>query len=274
MSENYTVYMHRFPNGKIYIGITCQNPEERWRGGAGYKAQLVHRAIEKYGWDAIQHIILFDGLCKEEAEQKEIELIKLFSSNNPEFGYNVENGGNCIGTHSEITKRKIAESNRRRIVTDETRRKQSAAHSGFKMLDEQKEKIRAAMLGRVISEETREKMSAASKGRVVSEQTRKKLSEAKSGKPISFKSPKVRGDKISKAMKERDKSRPDIRAKMISESVKKCSKSVLQKSAGGVVVATWPSAAAIERALGINHAQISRACKTLTQCHGYFWEFL
>ena len=85
MNENYKVYMHRFPNGKIYIGITCQNPEERWRGGTGYKAQLVHRAIEKYGWDAIQHIILFDGLCKEEAEQKEIELIKLFSSNNPEF---------------------------------------------------------------------------------------------------------------------------------------------------------------------------------------------
>ena len=25
MSENYTVYMHRFPNGKVYIGMTSKN---------------------------------------------------------------------------------------------------------------------------------------------------------------------------------------------------------------------------------------------------------
>ena len=31
MSENYTVYMHRFPNGKVYIGMTRnQTGGYRW----------------------------------------------------------------------------------------------------------------------------------------------------------------------------------------------------------------------------------------------------
>ena len=61
--------MHRFPNGKVYIGITKQTVEERWRNGEGYKTQLVHRAIEKYGWGNIEHIVLASCLSKKDAEQ-------------------------------------------------------------------------------------------------------------------------------------------------------------------------------------------------------------
>lgn len=35
--ENYTVYIHNFPNGKSYVGITGQLPEKRWKNGWGYK---------------------------------------------------------------------------------------------------------------------------------------------------------------------------------------------------------------------------------------------
>ena len=35
--DNFKVYMHIFPNKKIYIGITMQKPEKRWRNGYGYK---------------------------------------------------------------------------------------------------------------------------------------------------------------------------------------------------------------------------------------------
>lgn len=31
MENNYTVYMHKFPNMKVYIGITNRNVEARWR---------------------------------------------------------------------------------------------------------------------------------------------------------------------------------------------------------------------------------------------------
>lgn len=50
MIENYKVYMHRFPNGKVYIGITCQKPEYRWNKGKHYRKQsLIFNAIMKYG---------------------------------------------------------------------------------------------------------------------------------------------------------------------------------------------------------------------------------
>ena len=99
-----------FPNGKKYIGITKQEVEKRWLKGNGYKGnKYMFRAIKKYGWENIKHIVLFENLKKEEAEQKEIELIAKYKSNRKEFGYNIENGGNCIGTVSEKTKKKISD---------------------------------------------------------------------------------------------------------------------------------------------------------------------
>lgn len=34
---SWTVYMHKSPSGKIYIGITGRKPEKRWDNGNGYK---------------------------------------------------------------------------------------------------------------------------------------------------------------------------------------------------------------------------------------------
>ena len=34
--KKYVVYSHTSPSGKYYIGITCQNTEERW-GPHGHK---------------------------------------------------------------------------------------------------------------------------------------------------------------------------------------------------------------------------------------------
>lgn len=61
--KNYTVYMHENKiNHKKYIGITGQNPETRWRKGTNYRTCIaLNRAIQKYGWDAFNHIILYEG---------------------------------------------------------------------------------------------------------------------------------------------------------------------------------------------------------------------
>lgn len=95
MSNNYIVYMHTSPSNKRYIGITGQKPKRRWReDGYGYKDHLYFwKAIQKYGWDNFKHEILFEGLSKEEAEQKEIELISYYKSNYKDFGYNLSSGG-------------------------------------------------------------------------------------------------------------------------------------------------------------------------------------
>lgn len=96
MKNGYFVYKHTCPNGKIYIGITCQTPSKRWANGKGYAPNAYFSsAIQKYGWDNIRHEILFDSLTKEQAEQKEIELIAEYKSNQREYGYNISVGGEC-----------------------------------------------------------------------------------------------------------------------------------------------------------------------------------
>lgn len=93
MENNYSVYKHTSPSGKVYIGITGIKPKDRWDSGFGYKGQVFERAIKKYGWENITHEILFTGLSKEEACKKEIELIAEYKSNDSRYGYNASLGG-------------------------------------------------------------------------------------------------------------------------------------------------------------------------------------
>lgn len=93
---SYCVYKHTSPSGKVYIGITMKNPLKRWANGLGYCRQsYFFNAILKYGWDNFTHEILYTGLTKEEACQKEIELIALYRSNQRKYGYNISSGGEC-----------------------------------------------------------------------------------------------------------------------------------------------------------------------------------
>lgn len=114
-SKNYIVYKHTCPNGKVYIGITCETLAQRCKRGKGYRPnQIFWKAILKYGWDNIRHEILYEGLSCKEAEQKEIELIAEYKSNQIEYGYNQASGGgvNCGFTLKESTKKKISEANK------------------------------------------------------------------------------------------------------------------------------------------------------------------
>lgn len=95
-----------FPNGKRYIGITCKRPKARWDKGRGYKRRNIpiYNAILKYGWENIEHIILFENLTEEEAKNKEIELIAKYKTNihryGDDFGYNLTDGGDGTTGHS------------------------------------------------------------------------------------------------------------------------------------------------------------------------------
>ena len=67
LESNYSVYQHVTPDGMYYFGQT-QNVEKRWKGnGAGYKGTALYPYIEKYGWDNIQHIVLFKDQTRENA---------------------------------------------------------------------------------------------------------------------------------------------------------------------------------------------------------------
>ncbi len=114
--KSYCVYKHTSPSKKVYIGITCKNPLYRWQKGYGYSSnEHFFRAIVKYGWDNFKHEILCEGLSKEEAEVKEIELISFYNSTDERYGYNISSGGenHFAGYHhSEKTKRKIGDAQR------------------------------------------------------------------------------------------------------------------------------------------------------------------
>lgn len=111
--NNYIVYKHTTPSGKVYIGITCMSPEKRWKNGKGYElCTAFNRAIQKYGWSNIKHEILLSGLNKEEACSEEQRLIRLYDSINPENGYNLTSGGEHYEPNEEWRKR-LSESNKR-----------------------------------------------------------------------------------------------------------------------------------------------------------------
>ena len=129
--KNYKVYMHIFPNGKAYIGITRQEPKIRWGGGNGYvRNEYMYRAIKKYGWENIEHIVLFDGLSKNDACEIEKELIKKHKTNNKNFGYNIESGGQCSSL-AESTKQKLRDAHTGKRASEETKCKMSASRKRF-----------------------------------------------------------------------------------------------------------------------------------------------
>lgn len=156
--KEYYVYKHTAPNGKVYIGQTCQSPEQRWKNGKGYiKNQYFYRAIEKYGWDNFEHEILDANLTKDDANSIEKMYIALYQSNKSDFGYNQTEGGD--GT------------------------------SGFSPTDETRAKISLTLTGHVVSDKTRQKLSMAQKGKHknFTEEYLQRLRDERIGKPLSEK---------------------------------------------------------------------------------------
>lgn len=185
--NNYIVYMHISPSEKVYVGITCQKTKARWKNGKGYKGcNHFNSAIKKYGWDSFRHIVLFEGLSKEDAESKEKEFIKLFDSTNTKKGYNIENGGNTKGKHSEETKRKIGDANRGKRHTEETKKILSEKHKGKKLSEEHRAKLaerlkqyRGWNKGIRTPDEVRRKIALANTGKTQSEDAKRKVAESK-----------------------------------------------------------------------------------------------
>lgn len=170
----YTVYKHTSPSGKIYIGITSRKLKKRWEAGKGYKYnEHFFRAIQKYGWENIKHEVLFENLTKEEAEEKEIEMIALYNSTDASRGYNLRKGGSAC-SFSESSIEKMRTSHIGKTLPEEQKRKISKALKG--------RKTSTGTLGHKYSEETKAKMRASQIGKRLSEEAKKKISEAKKGR--------------------------------------------------------------------------------------------
>lgn len=99
MSEirHYFFYAHiNKVNGKVYVGETYQNPpSKRWMNGKNYLCcRYFNAAIQKYGWDNFQHIILEECDCDfDTVKEIENKWIDYYDSRNPNKGYNIAPGG-------------------------------------------------------------------------------------------------------------------------------------------------------------------------------------
>lgn len=160
--NGYTVYKHTSPSGKVYIGITVQAPAKRWgRGGAGYAhCPYFRAAIQKHGWDNIEHEILAEGLTREQAERLEVELI----AKHKDHCYNIDRGGSTGPKHSESTKAKIGAANRIREWTPTSRQKLSDYRKSHPVSPETGKKIGDANRGRKHRPESIEKIKATHPG--------------------------------------------------------------------------------------------------------------
>ena len=171
-NNNWKVYIHtNLINDKKYVGITQQNPEDRWQNGNGYPVnEHFTSAIKKYGWNNFKHIILFDNLTQEEAENIEIELIAYHKSNNRKFGYNKDNGGH-VGRFTEETKRKMSEIKKKIFLGSNN--PFFGKHHTQKTIDKIKKTLKGKFkgcknpfYGKHHSEETKLQISNSLKGRV------------------------------------------------------------------------------------------------------------
>lgn len=98
-TTGYYVYEHRLPNGLYYPGMSSQQPCYRWKPSK-YKGKSLYPYIEQFGWDNIEHVIVADGLTKEEAEQLENQLIQEGKKNGLCINKN-NSGGYCRDNPTE-----------------------------------------------------------------------------------------------------------------------------------------------------------------------------
>ena len=106
MKKKFIIYKYTSPSGGVYIGQTCAAKLSYRHGADGsrylqvdkttgeYLQPAIARAIIKYGFDNFKKEVLFEGLSSEEADEKEIELIKYYKENGE--CYNVTSGGKGI----------------------------------------------------------------------------------------------------------------------------------------------------------------------------------
>lgn len=131
VNNMYLVYKHITPNGKIYVGQT-NNLKKRWGANGKNYSRCPHfyNAIKKYGWNNIEHIVVYTELTKSEADYLEKYLIRYYNSDDSKYGYNLTAGGEG-GVQNEAARKKMSEA----------KKGKPSPRKGSKMSEEQKEKI-------------------------------------------------------------------------------------------------------------------------------------
>lgn len=199
----FYVYEHIRPdtNAVFYVG----KGKDRRAQSAKYRNKHWHNTVAKA--DGFSVRMVAENVDEELAFLIEVERIDQLRRLGVKL-CNLTDGGEGLSgyTPSEETRQKL----RARVITDEARRKLSAAGMGRTHSEETKRRMSAAgkgrthteetklkMRGHFVSEETKQKISAAAKGRIVTDDAKRKISEAQKGRVHSEASIQKRAAAIS-----------------------------------------------------------------------------
>jgi len=161
ITEKFCVYkITNLVSGTLYIGKT-NNMIDRFKShitaaNSGNNNQIICKAIAKYGSNNFSIELIDDNLSEDMAFLLEISWINLLKSTGNRL-YNMTIGGEGRSglKHSEETKKKMSESQKGKIVSEETKAKQSIAHLGDKTFN----------FGKQLPESTRNKISQSNLGK-------------------------------------------------------------------------------------------------------------
>ena len=275
-SKVFTVYQHITPNMKSYIGITCYYLSQRWgRNGSGYKTQMFYKAIQKYGWDNIQHIIIAEGLSQQQAEKLEIDMIKYWDTTNPKNGYNLSHGGGLtwVGLHhSEETKEKIRQAHlgSKGLCGEDNPR------YGTHLSQEQKDYLsimnagdKNHFYGRHHTPEVIEQLRELHRGKKSSEETKQKLSVLNSGKKNNMYG-KTHTAEARKKISEAMKGRPST----MKGSNHPMARKIDQYTLDGTYIKTYDTIKEAEKSIPSKGVGVWQVCNGLQKTHhGYIWRY-
>lgn len=240
----FFIYCHTAPNGKRYVGQTCQKLGARWKRGRGYRSNTYFaKAISKYGWESFNHDILCVVHSKRLADLFEKHYIEQYDTFNQDHGYNLTKGGG--GTSGRVLSKaeveRLVSFNKGRAKTDDERRKISTTlKAGYRdgtivavpTSEEARKRMSVErtgsgnpMYGKHHSQEARESMSRKRRGMKRSVETKKRISESR------YKSKRI------------------------------CRRQVDQFDLDGNFIATYPSIKLAAKAVGDHESSIGSCCK-------------
>lgn len=155
------IYMITSPSGKSYIGRSLNLKERlnKYKNLLCSEQQGIYHAILKYGWENMTVTILYSEdrniSANDLLNKLEIEFISKYNTLTPN-GYNLKSGGNQP-TLSDITKQRMSESAKGRLLSEEHKRKLSIAQNKDwvkekKSLTHRRRVVQLSINGEVIKE--------------------------------------------------------------------------------------------------------------------------
>ena len=237
MENKWTVYEHVSPSGRKYVGISS-NLSDRWKSkGRNYCTynSIFKKAIEKYGWDNIQHNVVVSNVGFKTACNMEKDFIAFNKAKG--ISYNITDGGE--GTLG-------------RVPSEETRSKISKANKGVPP-------SQLAIMNSINSPKRKESnlknieiAHAAWKGCHHSEETKKRMSE------------KAKGRDMRKAIEA---------ARKVPHGLS-CRKAVVQYSLSGEYIQEFISLAEASKKTGVGRTSISNCLSKRACSAGNFkWQY-